>query len=90
MCLVLPSRVLSVAGDEVEIEMPGGMRGTASLSLCPDVEVGQYVMVDRGFVLQVIEPAEAEAIVAMYEEIGQLFDEQDATLLAWANEGDHG
>jgi hydrogenase maturation factor len=32
------------------------------------------VLVDRGLVLRVIEPAEAEAIMAMYAEMEALFD----------------
>jgi hydrogenase assembly chaperone HypC/HupF len=77
MCLVLPARVVAVNGQTAEVELYGGMVATASLALRPNVEVGQYVMVDRGLVLEIIEQAEAEAILAMYEEIGQMLVEAD-------------
>lgn len=84
MCLVLPSRVISVDGQEAEVELPGGMRAVVGLALQPDVAVGQYVLVDRGHVLRVIEAAEAEAIMAMYEQMGDLLAEADAGALAGA------
>ena len=78
MCLVLPARVIAVNGEEAELELHGGMRVNANISLKPEVVVGQFVLMDRGLVLEIIEPAEAEAIIAMYEEIGQLLDDADS------------
>jgi hydrogenase assembly chaperone HypC/HupF len=100
MCLVLPARVVAVHADEVEIELPGGMRARAGLTLCPAVAVGQYVLVDRGLALKVIESAEAEAILALYDEIGQLLEAEGEgglaltpagpdPLAAWLDEGRH-
>ena len=40
----------------------------------PGREVGQYVLVDRGMVLEVVDAEEAVAIMAMYEEIGDITD----------------
>lgn len=85
MCLVLPARVVAVNGDEAEVELYGGMLATASLALRPEVAVGQYVMVDRGLVLEIIEADEAAAILTMYEEIGEMLADADA---AWAQPED--
>jgi len=92
MCLVLPARVLAVNGQEAEVELYGGLRASVSLVLRPGVEVGQYVMVDRGLVLEVIEPAEAEAILAMYDEIGELIAAEESAMFepAWATEAERG
>jgi hydrogenase maturation factor len=49
-------------------------RATASLAVRPDVQVDQYVLVDQGLALNVITPAEAEALLSMYDEIGHLLD----------------
>ncbi len=78
MCLVLPARVISVNGEEAEVELHGGMRAVANLTIRPDVAVGQYVLVDRGLVLEVIEASEAEGIIRMYDEIGELLDQADS------------
>jgi len=77
MCLVLPARVVAVQGDEAEIELLGGSRASASLALRPETAVGQYVVVDRGLVLEIIEADEAETILAMYAEIGDLLAADD-------------
>jgi hydrogenase expression/formation protein HypC len=89
MCLVLPAKILEVNGQSAEVELHGGMRASVSLSVTPHAAVGQYVMVDRGLVIQVIEPGEVEAILAMYDEIGRLLAEADsAQEPAWIQGGE--
>jgi hydrogenase assembly chaperone HypC/HupF len=77
MCLKLPARVLTVNDQQAEVEMFGGMRIVADIALRPDVSIGQYVLVDRGLVIEIIDAGEAHAILAMYDEIGQLLAEAD-------------
>jgi hydrogenase expression/formation protein HypC len=90
MCLVLPAKMLAVHGATADVELYGGMQATVSLAVQPEVAVGQYVMVDRGLVLSVIESEEVETILAMYDEIGQLLAEADSTPdLAAMFGGDH-
>lgn len=87
MCLVLPSRVVSVKGDEAEVEMPGGIRAMVSTSLAPSLGSGQYVLVDRGLVLKVIEADEAEAILRIYREMEDFLPGADLDEApAWARE----
>lgn len=97
MCLVLPARVIAVNGQQAVVELHGGMEATANIALNPDVAVGQYVLVDRGLIVRIIEAAEAAAIIAMYDEIGELLEAaeadvsgQDAPIFARAGEGNHG
>jgi hydrogenase assembly chaperone HypC/HupF len=71
VCLIVPAVVLAVDGRSVEVEMQG-LRATVDAVLAPDVAVGQYVLVDRGLVLRVIERAEAEAIMAIYAEMEEM------------------
>jgi hydrogenase assembly chaperone HypC/HupF len=72
MCLIVPSRVVALDGQRATIELPDGQHATVDASLVPEVGLGQYVLVDRGLVLEVIDPAEADAILAMYAEIGDV------------------
>ncbi len=81
MCLKLPARVIAVDDLQAEVEMFGGMRITADITLRPNVIAGQYVLVDRGLVIEIIDADEADAILAMYEEIGQMLAEADG--VAW-------
>jgi hydrogenase assembly chaperone HypC/HupF len=78
MCLVLPSRVTSVDGTNVEVELADGERVRVSCELRPDVAVGDYVLVDRGLVVETIAADEAQAILSMYAEIGALLEAEDA------------
>jgi hydrogenase assembly chaperone HypC/HupF len=69
MCLILPSRVISMDARGAEVELPDGIRAIVGTDLKPHVTVGQYVLVDRGQVLEIIEADEAEAILAIYAEL---------------------
>jgi hydrogenase assembly chaperone HypC/HupF len=73
VCLIVPALVLAVEGRSVEIDMQG-MRATVDAVLVPDIAVGQYALVDRGLVIRVIEPEEAEAIMAIYAEMEAMLD----------------
>jgi hydrogenase assembly chaperone HypC/HupF len=82
MCLVLPARVVSVDADRAEIEQHGGQRATVNCALRPDAKPGDYVLVDRGLIIEIIEAAEAASIIEMYAQIGDLLEGVDETL-AW-------
>jgi len=75
MCLALPARVVSTDGQTAQIELHDGQRVIASTALTPDVRAGEHVLVDRGMVLSVIDPEEAEAILAMYAEMAELLEQ---------------
>jgi hydrogenase assembly chaperone HypC/HupF len=80
MCLILPSRVVAVKAEEVEVEVElnDGQRALVSAALKPDLAVGDYVLVDRGLVVETIDADEAQAILTMYREIGDLLEAEDA------------
>ncbi len=78
MCLVLPSRVVALGDGRVEVELADGQRAMVSSELKPDLAVGDYVLVDRGLVIETIAADEAQAILQMYAEIGEMLDAEDA------------
>lgn len=81
MCLVLPARVVSVNGATAEVLLYGEQQAvTAGTQLTPDVRPGNFALIDRGVILRVIEPEEAEAILAIYAEMGDLLDQEDLRL----------
>ena len=73
MCLIVPAQVLAVEGERVRVDMLG-VQSTVNAGLEPGVAVGQYVLVDRGLVVRIIEPEEAEAIMEIYAEMERLID----------------
>jgi len=71
VCLILPSRVVAVRKSEADVELSDGQRTTVS-TLLTSVTLGDYVLVDRGFVIQTISFDEAQTILALYDEMNSL------------------
>jgi hydrogenase assembly chaperone HypC/HupF len=84
MCLVLPSRVVAVLAGQVEVEFADGQRAVVSSELEPDLAVGDYVLIDRGMVIETIPAEDAQAILEMYAEIGAMLDVEDGFALTLA------
>jgi len=80
MCLVLPSRIIALREGQAEVELADGQRVVVDAALKPDLVVGDYVLVDRGIVVDSIGADEAQVILSMYSEIGELLDAEDALL----------
>jgi hydrogenase expression/formation protein HypC len=73
MCQVLPSRVVAVLdGDEVEVELPDGQHVSANTILSPGLASGDYVLVDRGMVIERLSAEEAASIIDIYREMAEL------------------
>jgi len=73
VCQILPSRVIAVRESEADVELADGQRATVSTLVAPAV-VGDYVLVDRGFVVQTISADEAQTIIALYAEMNSLVE----------------
>jgi len=50
MCLAMPAKVLSIDGDEAEVDFGGAIRRT-NVSMV-DAKVGEYVIIHAGFAIQ--------------------------------------
>jgi hydrogenase assembly chaperone HypC/HupF len=75
MCQVLPSRVVAVQGEqEVEVELADGQRVSANCVLAPGLVVGDYVLVDRGMVIERLSEEEAHSITEVYREMAELLE----------------
>jgi hydrogenase expression/formation protein HypC len=73
MCQVLPSRVVAVLGDaEVEVELADGQRVGANCMLTPGLTIGDYVLVDRGMIVERLSSEEAEEIIEVYRQMAEL------------------
>jgi hydrogenase expression/formation protein HypC len=63
MCLAVPGKVLSIAGEELErggrVSF-GGIVKEVNLAYVPEAKVGDYVVVHVGFALSVVDEAEAQ------------------------------
>ena len=71
MCLAVPVKVVSIDGDEAEVEI-GGVKRRVSIMLTPDVKVGDYVLLHTGYAINVINEKEALETLKIFEQIASL------------------
>ncbi len=66
MCLAIPGKVLSIAGDDpltrtARVDF-GGIVKEISLAFAPEARLGDYVLVHAGFAIALIDAAEANRV----------------------------
>jgi len=80
MCLSIPSKVVKVSDDKTMCTVDTmGVQRDANLMMMEDddVNVGDYVLLHIGFVMNKIDETEALASIDTYKEILELMDEED-------------
>lgn len=72
MCLALPGKVTSIEGEGMErsaaVEV-GGQTRQVSLALLPEAEVGQWVLFQTGYALQILPEDEVERLLELIGEV---------------------
>jgi len=71
MCLAVPVKIASIAGDEAETEI-AGVRRRVSIAFTPEAKVGDYVLLHTGYAIGVVDEAEAEETLKLLQEIANL------------------
>jgi len=71
MCLAVPVKVVSIEGNEAEVEI-GGVKRRVSIVLTPEANVGDYVLLHTGYAINVINEAEAQETLKILEEMANL------------------
>jgi hydrogenase expression/formation protein HypC len=59
MCLGIPGRVVEIEKNVAKVDV-GGLLRDICLDLCPDVSIGEYVLIHTGFAIQKVDEKEAE------------------------------
>ena len=80
MCLSIPSKVVKVSDDKLVCTVDTmGVKRNANLLMMQegDVNVGDYVLLHIGFVMNKIDEKEALASIDTYKEILELMDEEE-------------
>lgn len=79
MCLAIPGKVISIAGDDPVFRMGkidfGGVIKEVNLCYVPEVKLGDYVIVHVGFALNIIEEEEAQKVFEYLREMEELGSE---------------
>jgi hydrogenase expression/formation protein HypC len=71
MCLAVPVKVVSIEGNDAEVEI-GGVKRRVSIVLTPEARVGDYVLLHTGYAINVINEAEAQETLKILEEMANL------------------
>jgi hydrogenase expression/formation protein HypC len=83
MCLAVPARVVSIEGQEAEVDL-SGVRRRISVVLTPEVRVGDYVVLHTGFAINVLDEKEAEETLKLFRELDEftakMLTEQDRAI----------
>ena len=80
MCLSIPSKVVEISEDKTTCTVDTmGVKREANLMMMADgdVQVGDYVLLHIGFVMNKIDEKEALASIETYKEILELMDEEE-------------
>jgi hydrogenase expression/formation protein HypC len=76
MCLAVPGRLLSIAGDDPFTRTGkvsfGGILKEVNLACVPEAKVGDYVIVHAGLAISVLDEEEAARTLEYLEQIQQL------------------
>jgi hydrogenase expression/formation protein HypC len=75
MCLAIPARIVSIDGQQAEVDISGVAR-KISIALTPEAEVGDYAIVHTGFAISLLDEEEAKETLRMFAEIAALEDEE--------------
>jgi len=74
VCLAVPAKILSIEGTKAGVDF-GGVSREADITLVPDVEIGDYVLIHAGFAIQRLDENEAEESLALFRELARALEE---------------
>jgi hydrogenase expression/formation protein HypC len=78
MCLGIPAQVVEILDREAGLAKAeiSGVRREISVALCPEAEVGDWVLVHVGFALSRIDEEQARETLALLEQMGEVYERE--------------
>jgi len=70
MCLGIPGKVIEIEKNVAKVDI-GGVSRDISLDLCPDVSVGEYVLIHTGFAIQKVDEEEAKETLDLLRQMAE-------------------
>lgn len=72
MCLAIPALVVSLKENDQAIVELDGVRKQISLTLTPEAQVGDYVIVHVGYAIGMLDPDEAQSTLELFGELAAM------------------
>jgi len=70
MCLGIPGKIIEIDRNVAKVDV-GGLLRDVSLDLCPDVSVGEYVLIHTGFAIQKVDEEEAKETLKLLRQLAE-------------------
>jgi len=70
MCLGIPGKVIEIEKNLAKVDV-GGLLRDVSLDLCPDVSIGEYVLIHTGFAIQKVDEDEAKETLELLKQLAE-------------------
>lgn len=82
MCLAIPGKILSITNQPDEVfrfgkVSFGGINKEVNLSMVPEANVGDYVLVHVGVAMSVVDEDEAQKVFSYLKEMGEVNELND-------------
>jgi hydrogenase expression/formation protein HypC len=68
MCLGIPGKIVAIEKNVAKVDV-GGILRDISIDLCPDVSVGEYVLIHTGFAIQRVDEEEAKETLDLLQKM---------------------
>jgi hydrogenase expression/formation protein HypC len=78
MCLAIPAQIVGWVDPEGALAKAeiSGVRRDVSLALCPEADVGDWVLIHVGFALSRIDEDEAHETLRLLEQMGEAYEQE--------------
>jgi hydrogenase expression/formation protein HypC len=78
VCLGIPAQIVEQLDPEAGLAKAeiSGVRRNISVALCPEAQVGDWVLVHVGFALARIDEAEARETLELLEQMGEAYEQE--------------
>jgi hydrogenase expression/formation protein HypC len=88
MCLAIPAQIVEVADARAGLAKAeiSGVRRAVSTALCPEADVGDWVLIHVGFALEMIDEEQARATLELLEQMGEAYEQELSEIRASAVE----
>jgi hydrogenase expression/formation protein HypC len=77
MCLAVPMKVKSIKDNKAVVESYG-IETTVDISLAPDIQVDDRVLIHAGFVIEKLDPEHANEIEETWDEYMKILEQENA------------
>ena len=78
MCLAVPGKVVEINGPMALVDFNGVQRDVV-IGLCPNIELGSYVVVHAGYAIETVNEEEALKSIELWKELIENEEEFDQT-----------